>query len=57
MISTRHLITADKKSEGVHHPDCLKLAELASTAVDFPKTGRKVGSVPGARPKIKRALN
>jgi len=48
MISTRHLITADKKTEGVHHPDCLKLAELASTAVDFPKTGRKVGSIPGS---------
>ncbi|CUS12437.1 unnamed protein product [Tuber aestivum] len=42
MISTRHLITADKKVEGVHHPDCLKLAQLASTAVDFPKTGIKV---------------
>ncbi|RPA97388.1 RdRP-domain-containing protein [Choiromyces venosus 120613-1] len=42
MISTRHLITADKKVQGVHHPDCLKLAELASTAVDFPKTGIKV---------------
>ncbi|KAG0643426.1 RNA dependent RNA polymerase-domain-containing protein [Tuber brumale] len=42
MISSRHLITADKKVEGVHHPDCLKLAELASIAVDFPKTGIKV---------------
>ncbi|PWW73042.1 RdRP-domain-containing protein [Tuber magnatum] len=41
MISSRHLITADKKVEGVHHPDCLKLAELASIAVDFPKTGIK----------------
>ncbi|KAF8542541.1 RNA dependent RNA polymerase-domain-containing protein [Trichophaea hybrida] len=42
LISNRHLVIADQKKEGVFHPDCLKLAEMASTAVDFPKTGHKV---------------
>lgn len=38
-IATRHMILADQKPEGTLHPDCLKLAELHSTAVDFSKTG------------------
>jgi hypothetical protein len=42
LISNRHLVIADQQKEGVLHPDCLKLAEMASTAVDFPKTGHKV---------------
>lgn len=42
LISIRHLIIADKQKAGVNHPDCLKLAQMASTAVDFPKTGVKV---------------
>jgi hypothetical protein len=42
LISNRHLLIADQEKEGVYHPNCLKLAEMASTAVDFPKTGRKV---------------
>jgi hypothetical protein len=42
LISNRHLVIADQQKEGVFHPDCLKLAEMASTAVDFPKTGYKV---------------
>jgi hypothetical protein len=42
LISTRHLIIADQKEEGVYHPNCLTLAQMASTAVDFPKTGIKV---------------
>lgn len=42
LISHRHLVVADQKLEGVKHPDCLMLAEMASTAVDFPKTGIKV---------------
>ncbi|KAF8471693.1 RNA dependent RNA polymerase-domain-containing protein [Kalaharituber pfeilii] len=42
LISHRHLIIADQQPEGVFHPDCLKLAEMHSTAVDFPKTGIKV---------------
>lgn len=39
VIATRHMILADQKDEGTLHPDCLKLAELHSTAVDFSKTG------------------
>ncbi|KAI5844566.1 RNA dependent RNA polymerase-domain-containing protein [Morchella snyderi] len=42
LISTRHLIISDGAKDGVNHPDCLKLAEMASIAVDFPKTGIKV---------------
>lgn len=38
-ISTVHVQLADQKPEGVFHPDCIKLAEMASTAVDFSKTG------------------
>ena len=41
-ISNRHLLIADQEPLGVFHPSCLKLAEMASTAVDFPKTGIKV---------------
>ncbi|KAL2286418.1 hypothetical protein FJTKL_06802 [Diaporthe vaccinii] len=39
VIATRHMILADQKDEGTLHPDCSKLAELHSTAVDFSKTG------------------
>lgn len=39
VIATRHLILADQRDEGTLHPDCSKLAELHSTAVDFSKTG------------------
>ncbi|RPB21622.1 RdRP-domain-containing protein [Terfezia boudieri ATCC MYA-4762] len=42
LISTRHLIIADQQKEGTLHPDCIKLAQMHSTAVDFPKTGVKV---------------
>lgn len=38
-ISTVHVQLADQRSEGVFHPDCIKLAQMASTAVDFSKTG------------------
>lgn len=38
-ISTLHQILADKRPEGTFHPECIKLAEMASTAVDFSKTG------------------
>jgi hypothetical protein len=39
MIATRHVILADYHPEGTTHPDCIELAELHSTAVDFSKTG------------------
>jgi len=38
-ISTIHLQLADQNLEGVFHKDCITLAEMASTAVDFSKTG------------------
>lgn len=42
VIATRHMIMADQREEGTGHPDCLKLANLHSTAVDFSKTGHGV---------------
>ncbi|CAO1622143.1 unnamed protein product [Sympodiomycopsis kandeliae] len=39
MISDRHLLISDRSPEGVMHPDCVALAQLASVAVDYPKTG------------------
>jgi len=38
-ICTMHSVLADQMEEGVRHPACIKLSELASVAVDFPKTG------------------
>jgi hypothetical protein len=38
-ISHMHLLLADQSPNGAHNPDCVKLSQLASTAVDFPKTG------------------
>ncbi|KAH8689571.1 putative RNA-dependent RNA polymerase [Talaromyces proteolyticus] len=41
-IATTHKILADCREGGTFHPDCLTLAELHSTAVDFSKTGTPV---------------
>lgn len=38
-ISTIHMQLADRAPIGTLDPDCKKLAEMASTAVDFSKTG------------------
>ncbi|GME22105.1 RNA-dependent RNA polymerase eukaryotic-type [Neofusicoccum parvum] len=38
-ISMNHMQLADRRPNGTLDPDCLKLAEMASTAVDFSKTG------------------
>lgn len=38
-LCTMHAVLADQEAEGVRHSDCVKLSELASVAVDFPKTG------------------
>ena len=43
-IATLHQTLADKYDEGVLHPECIQLAELHSTAVDFSKTGIPVSS-------------
>lgn len=42
VIATRHMIMADQMEEGTLHEDCLKLAQLHSTAVDFSKSGKGV---------------
>lgn len=39
MIADRHLNISDRSERGVCDRDCIKLAELASIAVDFMKTG------------------
>lgn len=39
MISLQHLQLADQKPMGTLDPGCIKLAALASTAVDYSKTG------------------
>lgn len=38
-IATAHQVLADQKPTGTFDSDCLRLAELHSTAVDFSKTG------------------
>lgn len=38
-ICNTHMIIADQKPEGVFDQNCITLAEMASTAVDFSKTG------------------
>jgi RNA dependent RNA polymerase len=38
-IALLHMQLADRKDGGTQHPDCVTLAEMASTAVDFSKTG------------------
>ena len=44
-IANLHQAVADQKDEGTFHPDCLLLAEKASTAVDFSKTGIRVSQI------------
>jgi hypothetical protein len=44
-IATTHKILADQRASGTFDPDCLTLAELHSTAVDFSKTGTPVCSL------------
>ncbi|KAF8484343.1 RdRP-domain-containing protein [Gautieria morchelliformis] len=42
LLSTNHLILSDQSSFGTLDRDCLKLAELCSIAVDYPKSGTPV---------------
>lgn len=39
LLSDRHLILADQSKEGTRDPGCIRLAELCSQAVDYPKNG------------------
>ncbi|KAI5801675.1 RNA dependent RNA polymerase-domain-containing protein [Peziza echinospora] len=40
-IANTHLVWADKSDSGVLSHNCLELAELHSTAVDYPKSGKE----------------
>jgi hypothetical protein len=44
-IATLHKVLADQRPQGTLDPDCLKLASMHSTAVDFSKTGIPVCGV------------
>lgn len=39
MLATKHLVVSDQSEDGVYDEKCLRLAELYSTALDYPKTG------------------
>ncbi|KAK3617197.1 hypothetical protein LTR56_025453 [Elasticomyces elasticus] len=43
MLCTRHMQLADQREAGTFDEDCIKLAEMASTAVDYSKTGIPIG--------------
>lgn len=44
-IAVLHRILADQRDLGTNDMDCQTLAEMHSTAVDFSKTGKPVGSI------------
>ncbi len=48
-ISTLHMVWADVSEHGTLAPECLKLAAMASTAVDFSKTGIAASAPAGSR--------
>ncbi|KAI5277151.1 RNA-directed RNA polymerase [Aureobasidium subglaciale] len=48
-ICTRHLQLADQREAGVFDDDCVQLASMASTAVDFSKTGISVSMINAPR--------
>ncbi|KAI3696610.1 hypothetical protein L6452_29029 [Arctium lappa] len=51
-ICNAHVVHADMSDYGALDEKCIKLAELAATAVDFPKTGKIVNMPPALRPKL-----
>lgn len=51
-ISNAHVVHADMSEYGAMDEKCIQLAELAATAVDFPKTGKIVSMPPSLRPKL-----
>jgi hypothetical protein len=44
VISNKHKIRADRKPDGTYNEECIMLAELASDAVDFSKSGNPVSA-------------
>ncbi|CAK7353670.1 unnamed protein product [Dovyalis caffra] len=51
-ICNAHVVHADLSEYGALDENCLTLAELAATAVDFPKTGKIVAMPPHLKPKM-----
>jgi RNA-dependent RNA polymerase len=51
LISNAHVVHADASKYGAMDDKCIQLAELAATAVDFPKTGKMVTMPPSLRPQ------
>lgn len=50
-ICNAHVVHADLSEYGAQDEKCIKLAELAATAVDFPKTGKLVTMPNELKPK------
>ncbi|KAF3447120.1 hypothetical protein FNV43_RR12300 [Rhamnella rubrinervis] len=51
-ICNAHVVHADLSEYGALDEKCIKLAELAATAVDFPKTGKIVSLPSHLKPKL-----
>ncbi|GJJ78907.1 RNA-dependent RNA polymerase [Entomortierella parvispora] len=51
VIANAHLALSDQLEEGPRHGKCLRLAQLHSDAVDFPKSGRPAEMIPELRAK------
>ncbi|KAL2545196.1 RNA-dependent RNA polymerase 6 [Forsythia ovata] len=51
-ICNAHVVHADLSEDGALDEKCIKLAELAATAVDFPKTGKIVTMPAELKPKL-----
>ncbi|XP_071917710.1 RNA-dependent RNA polymerase 6-like [Coffea arabica] len=51
-ICNAHVVHADLSEYGALDEKCIKLAELAATAVDFPKTGKIVNMPSEYKPKM-----
>ncbi|KAM0932075.1 putative RNA-directed RNA polymerase [Dioscorea sansibarensis] len=52
VICNAHVVHADVSEYGALDEKCLQLAELAATAVDFPKTGKVVTMPQSLKPKL-----
>ncbi|XP_068642476.1 RNA-dependent RNA polymerase 6-like [Aristolochia californica] len=52
VISNAHVVHADLSDSGALDEKCLKLAELAACAVDFPKTGKVINMPQHLKPKV-----
>ncbi|KAI9128675.1 hypothetical protein K1719_000158 [Acacia pycnantha] len=51
-ICNAHVVHADLRDYGAMSQNCITLAELAATAVDFPKTGKIVSMPHHLKPKL-----